>query len=126
MKATNAVDCVKAAVLEHHPGERLILHSDQGSQFRSKTYSAYLEKNGIVQSMSRAGNCFDNARIESFFGHMKAELPLMYPYSTFDEFRDALDRYILFTIKQGSKHDLLRSPVSCSEICRFQKEEYQC
>lgn len=103
MKATCAVDCVKAAVLDRHPGEGLILHSDQGSQFRSKTYSAYLEKNGIVQSMSRAGNCFDNARIESFFGHMKAELPLMYPYSTFDEFRDALDRYILFYNKTRIK-----------------------
>lgn len=95
--------CKRLGILEHHPGERLILHSDQGSQFRSKTYSAYLEKNGIVQSMSRAGNCFDNARIESFFDHMKAELPLMYPYSTFDEFQDALDRYILFYNKTRIK-----------------------
>ena len=46
--------------------------------------------------MSRAGNCYDNARIESFFGHMKAELPLMFPYFTVDEFRESLGLYILF------------------------------
>lgn len=96
MTAQSVIDCVNRAVLDRRPGAELILHSDQGSQFRSKKYSSFLKEHGIIQSMSRAGNCFDNAQIESFFGHMKAELPLMYPYSTFDEFRDALDQYISF------------------------------
>lgn len=96
MAARNVIDCVHATILDRNPGEVLILHSDQGSQFRSWNYSSFLKKHGIVQSMSRAGNCYDNARIESFFGHMKAELPLMFPYFTVDEFRESLGRYILF------------------------------
>ena len=96
MAARSVIDCVHATILDRRPGEGLILHSDQGSQFRSRKYSSFLRTHGIVQSMSRAGNCFDNARIESFFGHMKAELPLMFPYFTADEFREALGRYILF------------------------------
>lgn len=96
MAARSVIDCVHATILDRRPGEGLILHSDQGSQFRSWKYSSFLKKHGIVQSMSRAGNCYDNARIESFFGHMKAELPLMFPYFTVDEFRESLGRYILF------------------------------
>ena len=96
MTAQCVVDCVNKAIFDRNPGAGLILHSDQGGQFRSKKYSSFLKKRGIIQSMSRAGNCFDNARIESFFGHMKAELPLMFPYSTVNEFRESLGRYILF------------------------------
>ena len=96
MTAQSVIDCVNKALLDRHPAAGLILHSDQGSQFRSKKYSAFLNKHGILQSMSRAGSCFDNARIESFFGHMKAELPLLYAYTDFNEFRDGLDRYISF------------------------------
>ena len=55
---------------EHH----LILHSDQGWQYRMKIYCDRLRQAGIIQSMSRKGNCLDNAMAEGFFGHLKAEL----------------------------------------------------
>ena len=103
MEARSAVACVKAAILDRQPGEGLILHSDQGAQFRNREYASFLKEHGIIQSMSRAGNCFDNARIESFFGHLKAELPLMYSCSTFEEFCEALDRYISFYNKTRIK-----------------------
>ena len=103
MEARSAVACVKAAILDRQPGEGLILHSDQGAQFRNREYASFLKEHSIIQSMSRAGNCFDNARIESFFGHLKAELPLMYSYSTLEEFCDALDRYISFYNKTRIK-----------------------
>lgn len=51
--------------------KRLMIHSDQGFQFTHLNYRRKLEKEGIVQSMSRRGNCYDNACVESFFGHFK-------------------------------------------------------
>ena len=52
----------------------LILHSDQGWQYQMKQYQFLLQQKGIVQSMSRKGNCLDNAIIENFFGILKSEL----------------------------------------------------
>ena len=55
---------------------KLIVHSDQGCHYTAKDYRGLLKKHKIKQSMSRKGNCLDNAPIESFFGHMKDELDL--------------------------------------------------
>ena len=49
------------------------LHSDQGSIYTAKEFQAYVKQNGIITSMSRKGNCHDNAVMESFFGHLKSE-----------------------------------------------------
>ena len=92
--AEDASQCVRTAVEKRGVTGGLILHSDRGAQFKSKRYSKQLKKLGIRQSMSRAGNCFDNARIESFFSHMKAELPIMFPCSSLRELRDSIDSYI--------------------------------
>jgi putative transposase len=51
----------------------LIVHSDQGWHYKMRPYRAMLMRRGVKQSMSRKGNCFDNAAIESFFGTLKAE-----------------------------------------------------
>lgn len=55
-------------------GKEIIIHSDQGCQYTSQEYKNILEKYGFRQSMSRRGNCWDNAPQESFYGHMKDEL----------------------------------------------------
>ena len=55
-------------------GTGLILHSDQGWQYQHKQYQRMLRKKGIRQSMSRKGNCLDNAVMENFFGLLKSEL----------------------------------------------------
>ena len=55
-------------------GSKRILHSDQGWQYRHVSYCEFLEEHGIIQSMSRNGNCYDNAVMENFFGHLKSEL----------------------------------------------------
>ena len=52
----------------------IILHSDQGRQYQNKRYQRLLKEKGIIQSMSRKGNCLDNAVIENFFGLLKSEL----------------------------------------------------
>lgn len=56
--------------------KNLIVHSDQGTHYTNRAYREQLRKYGVIQSMSRRGNCLDNAPIESFFGHLKDELDL--------------------------------------------------
>lgn len=72
--------------LTAHQQSRLMIHSDQGFHFTHYSYRAHLEKRSIVQSMSRRGNCLDNAPIESFFGHFKDQLQTE-TITTFDELK---------------------------------------
>lgn len=74
----------------------LILHSDQGSQYQHAFYQQSLKERGIIQSMSRKGNCYDNCIIETFFARMKNEMfyGLEKEYSTFKEFQTAVTDYI--------------------------------
>lgn len=77
------------------PGDtHLILHSDQGWHYRHKHYVSMLEEKGIRQSMSRKGNCYDNAVMENFFGHLKSELLYLQEFESFDHFKQELIDYI--------------------------------
>jgi transposase InsO family protein len=70
-----------------------LIHSDQGFHYTHPFYIKHLADHGIVQSMSRKGNCLDNAPVESFFGHMKDEIDLTCCYSL-DQVRAVVDAYI--------------------------------
>ena len=74
----------------------LIIHSDQGWQYQHKSYRQELEKRGIIQSMSRKGNCYDNCIMETFFGRLKNEMYYGHEkeYRSFNEFADAIKEYI--------------------------------
>jgi len=72
----------------------LILHSDQGWQYQHRIYQNRLIKKGIRQSMSRKGNCLDNSVMENFFGHLKSELLYLRKFSSMEEFRIELEKYI--------------------------------
>ena len=72
----------------------LILHSDQGWHYQHKQYRQILTENGITQSMSRKGNCYDNAAMESFFGHLKSELLYLQEFESVDHFKRELIAYI--------------------------------
>ncbi len=72
----------------------LILHSDQGWQYRHKRYVAMLQEKGIRQSMSRKGNCYDNAVMENFFGHLKSELLYLQEFGSMEHFKQELVEYI--------------------------------
>ena len=72
----------------------LILHSDQGWHYQHKQYRQMLAENGITQSMSRKGNCYDNAAMESFFGHLKSELLYLQEFESVDHFKRELIKYI--------------------------------
>ncbi len=72
----------------------LTLHSDQGWQYRHEGYRSFLKEHHIKQSMSRKGNCLDNAVAENFFGIMKSELLYCNKFKSVDEFVNELDEYI--------------------------------
>lgn len=72
----------------------LILHSDQGWQYQMKPYQRMLSEKGIRQSMSRKGNCLDNAVMENFFGHLKSELLYLQTFRSMEHFIDEMIEYI--------------------------------
>ena len=75
-------------------GTGLILHSDQGWQYQHKQYQRMLRKKGIRQSMSRKGNCLDNAVIENFFGLLKSELFYLQKFDSMEHFKQELTAYL--------------------------------
>ena len=74
----------------------LILHSDQGWQYQQQRYQDILKQRGIIQSMSRKGNCLDNSMMENFFGLMKSELLYLQDWESVDEFKKELKAYIKY------------------------------
>ena len=75
-------------------GPYLILHSDQGWQYQHKHYRKLLNDNGIIQSMSRKGNCLDNAVMENFFGILKSELLYLKEFDSIEQFKQELIEYL--------------------------------
>ncbi len=74
MKATLVTDSLEMAMRKRRPGAGLLVHSDRGSQYVSDRYQKLLNDNDFTCSMSRKGNCWDNAVAESFFHTLKTEL----------------------------------------------------
>ena len=75
-------------------GTGLILHSDQGWQYQHKHYQQMLKSKGVRQSMSRKGNCLDNAVIENFFGLLKSELLYLQVFQSMEHFKQELVAYL--------------------------------
>ncbi len=74
MTSELVIDSLTRAFLLEEPEEGLIIHSDQGSKYSSREYSDLVKKLGVVQSMSKRGNCYDNAVIESFHASLKKKM----------------------------------------------------
>ena len=74
----------------------LILHSDQGWQYQHKQYQRMLCEKGIRQSMSRKGNCLDNAVMENFFGLLKSELLYLQEFESMEHFKLELTAYLAY------------------------------
>lgn len=77
-------------------GETPILHSDQGWQYRMSRYRERLQENGVIQSMSRKGNCHDNASMESFFAVLKTEYFHLNTFSSVEQLQAGLTVYIRY------------------------------
>ncbi len=94
LKVDFVIDSLKK--IEHLQfAENVLIHSDQGVHYTCKAVRDKLKKMNIRQSMSRKGNCLDNASCESFFGHMKQELPDIRNFS-FDELSSEIDKYMQY------------------------------
>ena len=91
-------------------GTGLILHSDQGWQYQHKHYQALLKGKGIRQSMSRKGNCLDNAVIENFFGLLKSELLYLHDFQSMEHFKQELIAYLDYYNNQRIKAKLKGLP----------------
>ena len=87
-------DALLMAVWQRKPGKGLLWHTDRGSQYASDSHRALLQEHGITQSMSRKGNCWDNAVSESFFHTLKTELVHHQHYQTRAEARQDIFEYI--------------------------------
>lgn len=102
---------LRQALTRLRPGEKPIVHSDQGFQYQHRSWRKLLQGRAL-QSMSRKGNCLDNAVMESFFGHLKDELYCNTTFLTVDALIAAIDDYIAwFNTERG--HSTLKglSPV---------------
>ena len=96
------------------PGDKPILHSDQGLQYRMPQYRRYLDLQAITQSMSRSGNCHDNAAMESFFGTLKSEFFHLNDLRSLEELQTGLDEYIQYYNQDQIKLKLKGlSPINC-------------
>lgn len=85
---------LKKAFDRLQPHEKPILHSDQGWQYRMPIYGRLLKERSVTPSMSRKGNCYDNAAMESFFGTLKSEFFYLNKFSSLDELHAGLVDYI--------------------------------
>jgi len=90
----------------------LMLHSDQGWQYQMKQYQHLLKDKGITQSMSRKGNCLDNAIIENFFGILKSELFYIQKFENVEELKHEIKQYIDYYNNERIKSNLNKmSPI---------------
>ena len=106
------MNMVNSAIRKVRPQEGLVLHSDQGWHYQHIQYQMALKRNGIVQSMSRKGNCLVNAMMENFFGIMKSELLYLQEFKDMDLFKQELRKYIHYYNNDRIKLRLkVKSPV---------------
>jgi putative transposase len=98
---------LKMALVHRRPTEPLLHHSDRGVQYACDDYQALLSEHGIQPSMSRTGNCYDNAVMESFFGTLKTELVHHENYPTREAARRSLFEYIEVFYNRRRRHSAL-------------------
>jgi len=101
------VDALEMAIARRLPGAGLVAHSDRGSQYASEHYQRLLASHGIACSMSRRGDCWDNAPMESFFASLKKELIHGADFATREEARAAVFEYIEVFYNRVRRHSAL-------------------
>jgi putative transposase len=112
LRAELPATALRMALTHRDSPKGLLHHSDRGVQYACDDYQQLLRAHGITPSMSRTGNCYDNAMMESFFGTLKTELTHHETYSTREEARESLFEYIEVFYNRQRRHSALdyRSP----------------
>lgn len=107
------LDALSMALRQRLPRPGLLHHSDRGSQYASRDYRELLDEEGIIASMSRLGDCWDNAVVESFFATLKTELAEDANWKTRDEAKQAIATFIEVWYNRKRRHQTLdyRTPV---------------
>lgn len=120
LDAELAISALEMAITTRRPGTGLIHHSDRGSQYACAEYRAVLERHRMRASMSRKGNCWDNAVAESFFATVELELIMKHRWATRDDARRAIFRFIEGWYNRERRHSTLDyvSPVQYEEQLR--------
>jgi putative transposase len=101
------IDALTMAYWKRKPESGLILHSDRGSQYASNDYQKLLNSYGMICSMSKKGDCYDNAVTESFFHTLKTELTVDKQYKTRQTAKSDIFNYIEIFYNQKRKHSTL-------------------
>ena len=118
MTSQLVVDALQQAIDQQRPSGEVLCHSDRGSQYASEQYQTLLKENGFTCSMSRKGNCWDNAPMESFFATLKKELIHHERYETRQAVRRSLFEYIEVFYNRVRKHSALgyQSPAQFEQV----------
>jgi transposase InsO family protein len=114
MKTSLVNDAMQMAIWQRKPPKGLIWHTDRGSQYASKSHRALLKQHRIEQSMSRKGDCWDNAVAESFFHTLKTELVFHERYKTREQAQASIFEYIEVFYNRKRRHSAnnLMSPAN--------------
>lgn len=107
LRAELVCDALRAAVDQRRPPGELLHHSDRGVQYACDEFQGLLTRYGMRASMSRTGNCYDNAVMESFFGTLKTELVYHESYPTHEAARQSLFEYIEVFYNRQRRHSAL-------------------
>lgn len=102
-----ALDALRMAIGARRPAPGLLHHSDRGSQYASADYTAVLQRHGMLASMSRKGDCWDNAVVESFFATLERELIARRDWRTRAEAQQAIFHYIETRYNRRRRHSTL-------------------
>ncbi len=119
-----ALDALLMAVWRRKPAENVIVHSDQGSQYGSDDWQRFCRANNLAPSMSRRGNCWDKAVVESFFSSLKKERIRKWIYKTRDMARADIFDYIEVFYNRARRHSHLGSVQRPSK--RPRREDRNC
>ena len=121
MKADLVNQALLMAIWQRKPPKGLLSHSDRGSQYASKSHRAILSEHGIIQSMSRKGDCWDNAVAESFFHTLKTELIHGWVFKTREEAQKVIFEYIEVFYNRNRLHSAndYQSPVEYEAVAKF-------
>jgi len=122
MRTELCLEALRNAVKRHRPVQGLIHHSDQGSQYCSAAYIEELTKHGMVRSMSRKGNCWDNACAETFFSTIKSERIHHRSYKNMEEARQDIFWYIEGFYNRQRRHAALGYKTPASFLKKYNEE----